>query len=206
MMTVIQSYIVIQQEILLIQQVIKLYHDLYINRYNTHNIIHTIHSGQCQIAAGTSRQYVCNGTEVNLVSYDSGDCSGDPSRALNNICGLYPDGCTAVCDRNDCDGISIVVYTSPDCSGDIFTKINYLTGICSGTSVLSAQATCIGGQVQLITYYGISNCSGTPTTSDIQGPTCVASGGVSVKYSGCSSCVTFKLFGAVVIAFITSLF
>ena len=149
-------------------------------------------TNQCQISSGTSYQYLCNGTEINFIAYNSSDCSGNPSQIQPNICKLAPDGCIAICDKNDCNGISTTTYSTNDCSGDIQLKYNYLPGICVGSSTGAQKLTCIdNGQIQYNTYSSLStNCSGNPSNSSSSYNSTICNGqtdGSSVKYDGCDS-------------------
>lgn len=165
--------------------------------------------GQCQMGSTLSYKYLCNGTQVNLINYDTNDCSGNPDTTQNNICNIYTD-CTATCDKTNCTGITSTTYSTDDCSGDIQVKVNYLPGICIGSATLSQKVTCIGGQVQLNIYSGSADCSNTPTLSQTINPGTCNKGNddsTSIKFEGCdSSTTTFTLFGAVITVFITSLF
>ena len=165
---------------------------------------------KCQFNGVNSNKYICNGTlKINYNVYDSNDCTGNPITITENICGgsssntnNYND-CTIICNKNDCNGISVTTYLlSDDCSSDITTKSNYLPSICNLNSIY----TCSGSKIQKNTYIN-NDCSGNPLTSIKYNSGCNKLLTISTKYDGCNSCTTFNLFGAcaVIILFITSL-
>ena len=167
--------------------------------YPGSNIIIGSPTNQCQIESGTgtSFQYLCDGTGtiINFISYNSTDCSGNPSVIQNNICQLAPDGCIAICNKNDCNGISTISYSNNNCSGDIKAKTNYLPGICIGSSTSAQKYNCFdNGTIQFNQYSSIStNCSGNPISSRMYDPTICTTGsgnGLYLKYAGCESSST----------------
>ena len=169
-------------------------------------------TGQCQILLGRSLQFLCNGTEINYIAYNSTDCSGNPAFIQHNVCQLSDDNCTTICDKSNCNGISVTLYDTNDteCSDDIQTKFNFLPGICVGSSTRAQQLTCIdNGKIQVKQYSSIStNCEGDPVSSIVYDPICTTRLGSTMKYAGCdsSSNTIFTLFGAVItILFILSL-
>ena len=156
-------------------------------------------TGVCQFSlAGISYKYVCDGTDgtvINLINYNSTDCSGNPISTANNICNLYPNNCTATCNKNDCNGISTISYSNNNCSGDIKAKTNYLPGICIGSSTSAQKYNCFdNGTIQFNQYSSIStNCSGNPISSRMYDPTICTTGsgnGLYLKYAGCESSST----------------
>ena len=145
-----------------------------------------------------------------MINYNTNDCSGNPDTIQNNICKIYTDDCTSICNKTDCTGITSTTYSTTDCSGDIQVKVNYLPGICIGSETSSQKVTCISGQVQLNIYSGSADCSNTPTSITFNSGICNKDDdddSTSIKFEGCDSSTTiFTLFGAVIIVFITSLF
>ena len=87
------------------------------------------------------------------------------------------------------------------------TKENFIPGICAGSDAFATKVTCSDGQIEVKAYIGSSDCSGTPLSVIKQDPGCVKTATGSSKYGGCdSSCITFKLFVAIITTFIISLF
>ena len=148
---------------------------------------------------------------INEIEYNSNDCSGTPS-STQNFCEsnsfLY-DKCTAICDKSNCNGISITTYSNVDCTGDILRKNNYLPEICLGAD----NYICSNGQIQRNVYarYNTPNidlkavdCSGDPIETTKYDLGCIE--GTNYEYPGCDSCATFNLFCAVIIVvFFTSI-
>ena len=175
-----------------------------------------IYLGICQIEESSSSKYVCadtdNGTTIDLNRYSSRDCSGNPlGTSLKDICTLYPNDCTEICDQSNCDGITETYYKTIDCSGDIKTKKTLLPGICNGDSTFSTKLTCSGGTIQVNKYVGSADCSKTPASSlKYNEKTCAMIGSISGEYEGCdessTSKTTFTLFSAIITIFIISSF
>ena len=173
--------------------------------YTSSGITFASPTNKCQITFEKSYKYVCNGTEINQIDYDSIDCNGNITSTLNNIC---HDNCTAICDKSDCNGIYIISYNNSDCNSDddddILTKMNYSSGYCN----VGSKYTCNNGQIEYNTYTGSGDYSNNPESSfDFDTGVCIKTDqGTSIEHDGCdydSSRTTFKLFGAVVIVFNT---
>ena len=178
---------------------------------------------QCQNLLGltSSFKYVCNGTDINTINYNTRDCSGDPLSIINNTCSKYSEGCTATCNKNDCNGISVLTYNNSDCSGHILRQIHYLSGYCIGgdnSFINGEKYTCNNGQIEHIEYYTFADCTNNnnPKSSDkydngICSDYTIYNGCNTTKTTSTTSSpdsrtTTFKLFGTIITVFIISLF
>ena len=186
--------------------------------------------GKCGFISGESYKYVCDetGFKINEIRYNTIDCSGDPSYTRDDICQYYST-CSTICSTSDCNnGVFETIYDSSekkDCSGDNFKIRNiYLIGYCLGSLSQTTKVICNNNLEIQFNSYENYDCSGDPITSNkYNTTTCFSDGfdaglGNGYKYEGCGesddtddtddtddSCSTFKLFIAVITAFIVSL-
>mmetsp|Transcript_10634 Transcript_10634/g.9612 ORF Transcript_10634/g.9612 Transcript_10634/m.9612 type:complete len:193 (-) Transcript_10634:1-579(-) len=171
--------------------------------YTTSGTTTALLTGQCQILGTTSVEYTCNeaGDDVDLMTYSSGDCSGDASSTVTGICALYGDDCTATCDGETCIGVQLTTYAQEGCTGDISAKINVISDQCTG----GIKYTCNSGTVTQATYIS-GECSG-DAASTVELPSgCQSGSGISIDVEGCDAGVTLKVFFAMVTVLIASLF
>ena len=152
---------------------------------------------------------------INKIEYNnSNDCSGNPS-STQNFCksnSFQYDICTEICDKSDCNGISITIYSTVNCTDNILNKNNHLPKIC----LRADKYTCSNGQIQYIGYarYNTPNinfrsvdCSGNPIETTKYDLGC--NGYTKYAYAGCNhdmndtkdidSCTVFDLFGAAIL-------
>ena len=150
--------------------------------------------GQCRIANTISLQYLCNGTDVDSIAYNSTDCTGNVIFAVYSICkhSHKDTDCIAICDKSNCNSISRRIYNTKDCSGnaadhDIQYQDNYLPGNCLGEPKRGHQWTCTDNGKMQIDVYSSNNCTGNPYLSEKYDSTCkYYPGGRSIKYIGCN--------------------
>ena len=171
--------------------------------FSVDTCIFHVYLGRCgTFVSGKGYQYVCNGTEINRVHYNSADCIGDPLSTKTNICAMYPDGdCTAICDKMDCDTVVVeMIYgSSNDCTGDISIKNYYIPGYCATAAFFSSQVIYSDGKIQFNTYFVSDECSGDPNLSEIYDTTTCVANSTQTSYkhdicdSECDSCARFSL-------------
>ena len=147
---------------------------------------------------------------INRINYILANCTGPILSTNLNVCTEFPNGCTAICDKSDCNGISIILYEDNNCNGNIKSKLHYLPGYCIGDSSFANKYTCNNGQVEDSKHSGSADCSNNPRSTD-KYDNGVCSSGYYI-YDGCngtstispdSSTTTFTLFGTIIIVFIT---